>query len=355
MVKVGDKVRFLNAVGGGIVSNIINKEMISVQDEDGFDIPVLIKECVVVETVKAKEPSVYNSAGSMTVATPTISDKVEEELANAGEIVETKEGEQLTVYLAYVPQDVKTLQTCDYDCYLINDSNYFLFISYLSRKDDKWVARYSGIIEPNTKMFMEEFSKTQLNDLMRVCVQTIAFKAGKPFDIKNPLSVEHRIDPVKFYKLHSFKENEYFDEPSLLYPIVRKDIPEKVFQVSAVEIERAMNEKLREERPNKQPIVKKSMKQSDLLEIDLHIEELLDTTAGLDNAAILQVQMEEFNKVMQAYSKTVGQKIVFIHGKGEGVLRKSILDELKRKYKNCVWQDASFREYGFGATMVIVK
>lgn len=49
-----------------------------------------------------------------------------------------------------------------------------------------------------------------------------------------------------------------------------------------------------------------------------------------------------------------GQKIVFIHGKGEGVLRKAVLDELKRKYKNCEAQDASFREYGFGATLVTV-
>ena len=47
-----------------------------------------------------------------------------------------------------------------------------------------------------------------------------------------------------------------------------------------------------------------------------------------------------------------GKKIVFIHGKGEGVLRKNILQELKYRYKGCVWQDASFREYGFGATLV---
>lgn len=355
MIKVGDKVRFLNAVGGGIVSKVINKEMVSVQDEDGFDIPVLIKECVIVESQKSKEPTIYNTAGSMTVSTPSIQNKVEEELSNVSNVQETKEGEQLTVYLAYVPQDIKSLQTSDYDCYLLNDSNYFLFISYLSKKEEGWVARYSGIIEPNTKMFMEEFSKTQLNDLERVCVQLVAFKAGKAFDQKNPVSVEHRIDPVKFFKLHSFRESEYFDEPSLLYPIVRKDIPEKLFQVSALEIERAMKEKLREERPNKQPIQKKAMKQSDLIEVDLHIEELLETTAGMDNAAILTVQMDEFNNVMQAYGKNPGQKIVFIHGKGEGVLRKSILDELKRKYKNCIWQDASFREYGFGATMVIVK
>ncbi|MBR5883634.1 MAG: Smr/MutS family protein, partial [Bacteroidaceae bacterium] len=48
----------------------------------------------------------------------------------------------------------------------------------------------------------------------------------------------------------------------------------------------------------------------------------------------------------------LGQKIVFIHGKGAGVLRKNILQELKYRYKGCTWQDASFREYGFGATMV---
>ena len=49
------------------------------------------------------------------------------------------------------------------------------------------------------------------------------------------------------------------------------------------------------------------------------------------------------------------QKFVFIHGKGDGVLRKAVIDELKRKYSNCRYQDASFQEYGFGATMVTIK
>ena len=49
-MKIGDKVRFLNDVGGGVVSGFQGKDMVLVQDEDGFDIPVLIKECVVIET-----------------------------------------------------------------------------------------------------------------------------------------------------------------------------------------------------------------------------------------------------------------------------------------------------------------
>ncbi|MDE6770914.1 MAG: Smr/MutS family protein, partial [Muribaculaceae bacterium] len=46
--------------------------------------------------------------------------------------------------------------------------------------------------------------------------------------------------------------------------------------------------------------------------------------------------------------------IVFIHGKGEGVLRKAVLDLLKKEYPKAELQDASFREYGFGATLVTI-
>ena len=69
---------------------------------------------------------------------------------------------------------------------------------------------------------------------------------------------------------------------------------------------------------------------------------------------MLDVQLNEFRRVMNDNIRNKGQKIVFIHGKGEGVLRKALLDELRHKYKNCDAQDASFREYGFGATLITV-
>ena len=54
MAKVGDRVRFLNSVGGGIISKIINKELVTVTDEDGFDVPTLLRECVVIESAEEK-------------------------------------------------------------------------------------------------------------------------------------------------------------------------------------------------------------------------------------------------------------------------------------------------------------
>lgn len=92
-----------------------------------------------------------------------------------------------------------------------------------------------------------------------------------------------------------------------------------------------------------------------VIEVDLHINQLLDNTAGMDNAAMLQYQLKVYRDTMQAYRGAKGQKIVFIHGKGEGVLRKALLDDLKLHYPKCESQDASFQQYGFGATMVIVR
>ena len=45
---------------------------------------------------------------------------------------------------------------------------------------------------------------------------------------------------------------------------------------------------------------------------------------------------------------------MFIHGKGDGVLRREVLALLKKEYPEAKVQDASFREYGFGASLVTV-
>ena len=90
------------------------------------------------------------------------------------------------------------------------------------------------------------------------------------------------------------------------------------------------------------------------MEVDLHAAALLDTTIGMDNTAILKYQIEKFNEAMTAVLHKRGSKIVFIHGKGDGVLRKALLSELKNRYSRCKWQDASFKEYGYGATMVTI-
>jgi hypothetical protein len=160
--------------------------------------------------------------------------------------------------------------------------------------------------------------------------------------------VEHRLDTTKFYKLHCFHDNEYFDTPVIALDIVRNDTPARMPVIDSADLERAMQEKRRADRPTRKPVQKHEKEKNGIVECDLHIDELLDTTAGLSNRDML----DRFRKVMDENIGKPGARVVFIHGKGEGVLRKALLDELRRKYPRCEAQDASFREYGFGATLV---
>ena len=190
--------------------------------------------------------------------------------------------------------------------------------------------------------------------MTHVAVQYIAFKQGKSFKLKNPALVQLKLDVTKFYKLHCFHANEYFDTPVLQLDITRNDLPVKPVRIDSSALENAMRDKRRLDRPQRQakPVHKK--KKMETIVQDLHIAELLDDLRGFSNADMLNYQLAKFCEVMKANEDKLGQKIVFIHGKGEGVLRKAILDELKRKWPACTVQDASFQEYGFGATQVTI-
>ncbi len=390
-MKIGDKVRFLSEVGGGKVVGFQGKDIALVEDADGFEIPMQIKELVVVQTdeyniptpqqkqkraddsphAKAEVAAPYRGKtaqdasfdkGMHVFAHNSSSTKVEGMSFRAGEhhpvsgvsaANEIKGGDILNVYLAYVPVDIKQVSTTPFETYLVNDSNYYLYYTYCNLENQSCQVRSQGLIEPNTKLFLEEFEKSQLNDLERVVVQCIAFKDNKPYALKPAVSVELRIDVVKFYKLHTFQDNDFFEEPALLYDIVRNDQPAKQLYVSAEEVKNALIQKRDAVQPARKSVQKKDDRNA-ILEVDLHINELLDNTHGLSNADMLQYQLKKFVEVMEQYKNQQGKRIVFIHGKGEGVLRKAILDELKRKYPRCRWQDASFQEYGFGATQVTI-
>lgn len=355
-VKIGDKIRFLNSVGGGIVTKYKGKDSVWVEDEDGFEVPIYMHECVVVgegDTFMPKNPHAKQKKEEQK-NDPIIQGKINIAPVSNYKPEETKEGDRMNIWLGYLPTEPKTLSQSKYEAYFVNESNYYVFFNYMSKENGSYTSRYQGVVEPNTKIFIEEFGKEALNSLEQICIQLLAYKNGKAFTLKNPVSVEVRLDTVKFYKLHSFRENDFFEEDALLYPIIRNDIPEKQMLVSATEIKQAMFEKISSDREPSRAL-KKTSSTPKIIEIDLHIDQLLDTTQGMSNTEMLTYQLDTFHRIMKEQATQKGQKIVFIHGKGDGVLRKAIEKELRGKYKQHYFQDASFREYGFGATMVTIK
>lgn len=354
MIQIGDTVRFLNSTGGGVVRRIEGN--IAYVDEDGFETPTLLRECVVVATT-APAPRTAPVAAAKPAASSSPAPAPKEAAPQpALTVEETPEGEKLNIVLAYEAANLKRLNDTTFDTYIVNDSNYYLYFTYMTRADEakEWTLRYAGMVEPNIQLFIEEIAGSDLTAMDRVAVQCIAYKEGKEFKMKSPVAVETALDTTKFFKLHCFKPNPYFDHDVIALDIVKDDVALRRMVIDSGRLEEGLKAKKAVDRPVRRPVQKHQPKKPGLLEIDLHISELVDSTAGLSPADMLNLQIDEFRKVMDANLKNKGLKIVFIHGKGEGVLRNALMKELNHRYKGHQVQDASFREYGFGATQVTI-
>jgi hypothetical protein len=356
MAKVGDIVRFLNDVGGGRITKI--KDNIAYVDDDGFETPVLIRECVVVQSVD-DAPKPAREAVVAPKPAPEVPSKSTDPEPEEEEFEEVPGGDVLNVVLGFEATDLKHLSSSDYDAYIVNDSNYYLYFNFASRADeaDGWTTRYAGVVEPNIQLLLGTFNKEEVAQFDRISLQYIAFKRDKEYAQKNPASVEFNVDTTKFFKLHCFRENTYFENPAITFDVVRNDVANKIDPLENIALlQREMQRKKdADARPVRRKVSKPAQGKGETIVVDLHIHELVDNTHGLSSADMLNLQVDKFREVMDANLKNHGQKIVFIHGKGEGVLRQAITKELNYRYKKHDVQDASFQEYGYGATQVTIR
>jgi DNA-nicking Smr family endonuclease len=358
MLKIGDTVRFLNAVGGGVITKIDEKNnMVYIEDQDGFEIPTMIRDCVAVPLVNEKtnfpkkDFSTKNTSESPVEISNGISTNNIVVPKPVEPIIETETGDIASINLAFIPVDIKQLQTTTYTCHLVNESNYFLFYNIVSLQGEQAETLANGTIEPNTQEEICTLNKDDLNKWQEIGIQVLPYKLNKTYNFQNAIDVRTKINVVKFYKLHSFTENDYFDEDAMMLDITTTKEKSMLEQVSAADIKQQLFQKENNERPR---IIKKAQL-PEIIEVDLHIHELIDNNAGMSNAEMLQLQLDKFHSVLAEHKNRKGQKIVFIHGKGEGVLRSEIEKQLRNRYKPYSFQDASFSEYGFGATMVTIK
>lgn len=401
-MKIGDKVQFLSEIGGGIIAGFKGKDIALVEDEDGFQIPTPISDLVVTSTgdeyssskvvvkkggAEAEAANADPDSFSMSVKAKMNAydeeaeayeeeyDAADREVTYKAPVQERKGGNKINVHYAFVPKDVKNFTKTDFDCYLVNDSNYYVRFLYMSMEGAEYTLRAEGELEPNTKLYLETFSLDQLNEISRIRLQMLSFKRDKTFVARPVCDVLFKVDKVKFFKLHTFQDNEFFESPALLYQIVKDD---EVAQLKPIDADKLVYTEEEEEAGKKKQgtlaseVSYKKLKgleslntsshakaskssNDDLLVVDLHAEELLETTAGMGNADILNYQLDYFRRILEENKANKGKRIVFIHGKGEGVLRHALVNELRYRYKNYRYQDASFQEYGYGATQVTIR
>ncbi|WP_034258048.1 Smr/MutS family protein [Altibacter lentus] len=139
-----------------------------------------------------------------------------------------------------------------------------------------------------------------------------------------------------------FHKNELVVEKSAF--AARELIPDNISGI--------ISEKETKKRKNA-PRVKPRERSAPPMVVDLHIHQLVKSQKGLSNYDMLTIQTDTAKRQLDfAISKRI-QRIVFIHGVGDGVLRAE-LEYLFKRYENIEFYDADYQKFGRGATEVYI-
>lgn len=101
------------------------------------------------------------------------------------------------------------------------------------------------------------------------------------------------------------------------------------------------------------PKVKPKERFQPTMEVDLHIHQLVKSERGMSSHDKKLLQLDTAKHKLEFAMKKKIQKVVFIHGVGEGTL-KIELQYLFGRYNNVKYYDADYRKYGQGATEVYI-
>ncbi|MBN2743232.1 Smr/MutS family protein [Breznakibacter xylanolyticus] len=333
-IEKGDKVRFLNDVGGGVVTRIVGKT-VYVEDNDGFEIPALITQVVLVETKEKPRQEQVRKVDDASLLTTS-------QRANDREA-------DPVAYLAFLQGDKPNSQTGDFRVFFVNDSPFHVSYTVASSvvNASGMALMYQGVAEPFSKPLLDKVPGRLIDDKALV-VQLLLFKKGGHYAIHEPVSNTFKMKLHKLVREGGALKNDYFEEKAFLFPVLKSKLHVKAEEL----IENGIAKDIpTQAKPTKST---RKLQPGETLEVDLHIHELVADSRGMSNSEMMKIQIDTFTHTIEEHLQTKGVRLIFIHGVGNGVLKQEIIRLLKSKYKHLYYQDASFKEYGYGATMVVI-
>lgn len=323
-IRIGNKVRFLNEKGEGIVTRLKDKHTAFVEI-DGFEIPYSISQLVLIDT-----EIIFSEA-----------DKQSHEVSHE------------SVFFVVEPDHELPLLQNELGFYLLNSSAFSILYTYSIRDGNLYQTTKQGELGPFQKILLKKIQKHQLKEFAWHKIEMLFFKK-QHYSSQIPVAEiihlsENILNPSQFIPHHDFKfpvwaytlKDNFTEAKKLTQTLTDYD----------VERLRMLKELKRQEKtsvPHKNPayLVDK--------EVDLHIENLVDSYKGMTNHDMLQLQLRHFQTHLEEAINNRYHKIVFIHGVGNGRLKQEILNILAGYTREVRYYDAEYKKYGLGATEVLI-
>ena len=337
-MNIGDKVRLLKGSEEGVITQFLENNLIEVEIEDGFTIPVLRNEVVVV----AKEESNYFQRIQPAREAPTPPSRSEPK--------KTRQTEG--IYLAYLQINDQQLSL-----HLINTTDFAMPYVLGEEANGQFKGLSSGTIEAQSTVKITNLRVAEFDQWPVLIFQALYYRAGY-YTLREPLMRRIKHKAATFFK--SKATAPIIDKPSFLFSVdqvapssggtASGGAPLGGNPLDPLKLKESMLAPKEDARAKDQLTLSRPPAQ-----VDLHIEELTDQYDTLNNSEMLSLQLQTFEEKLDQAIATGMDEITFVHGVGSGVLRREIQKRLS-KTKNIVhFQDAMREKFGYGATLVRIK
>ncbi len=302
----------------GIITRILDNNIVEVAIDNDFTIPVARREVVVIAPEEAK----FLKQDDTSIKPSKIKEPVAPEFATQGK------------YLALVHQSEELLAVT-----IINNSDYDLLFTSGEERDTRYRGLQNDKLAPKATRVITHYHLKDFEKWPSLLIQFMQHRNGSP-TLFEPVTKRVQFRANSFYK--SKKTAPVINKEAYLFHIDQKPVsvdPDKIKEQFAEGKEQQPNFKL----------------QAPEHEVDLHIEKLTDDHAFLSNSAILKLQLEKFQDALDRAIAANMHEIIFIHGAGNGILRKEIQKLLSRTPGIKYFEDAKKEKFGYGATLVRLK
>ncbi|TXK47552.1 DUF2027 domain-containing protein [Pontibacter qinzhouensis] len=315
-MNVGDRVRLMSGREEGIITRILDNNIVEVAIDNDFTIPVARREIVV---IAAEESTFLRNDTPKPVAKK---EPVAPVLAAHG------------IYLAMVHQSDELLAAT-----IINNTDYDVLFTCGEERNEKYRGLQNDKVAPKATRVVGHYHLKDFEQWPSLLVQFLQHRTGGP-TLFEPITKKIQFKAASFYK--SKKMAPVLKKEAYVFQLDSKPVPLDAGQLLGQLAEKpAQNENFKLKAPDH--------------EVDLHIEKLTDEYKTLSNSAMLKLQLEHFQDALDRAMATNMHEIIFIHGTGTGVLRKEIQKILSRTQGIKYFEDARKEKFGYGATLVRIR
>lgn len=312
-MRIGDRVRLLRGTEEGIIVNIKGDKIVEIEIEDGFVIPTLINEVVVISR---------NEADSFPETEPV--SKPEQPKRPDAHI-----SHGLYIGLAQMDEN-------QYQAYFINQLSELVLYT-ISQNDKKIISgKAYGVCQSFESVEIGALTSSIFNSSKKLNVQVLIYENQTRLK-KGPMSIELDLEKNMLSEKVFI---ESIDKEVFLIKIEERPM-------GKIDVEE-LKEKLFE-RSDFPDSGNKNVQLTKELTIDLHIDEL---SVDLKENEILLFQLNEFEKAYDNALLQNSEKLKVIHGIGAGILREKIHKSLSAKKEVRFFEDGDKEKFGFGSTII---